>query len=171
MIALNLVGLLLLVPFGWLFFRLFAAIRPDFSGLGLEIGGLGGVLLFLVLLLFSIFGIILLHELVHGLFIWWFTGSRPHFGVGVGYAYAAAPDWYFPRWQHLIIAVAPLLLISGAGLALLPLLPQWAFFYLFVALMMNAVGSVGDMAMMGWLLLKPSHTLVRDTGPAIYIYH
>lgn len=171
MIALNLAALLLLVPFGWLFFRLFAAIRPDFTGLGLEIGGLGSVLLFLVLMLLAIFGVILLHELVHGLFIWWFTGSRPKFGVGTGYAYAAAPDWYFPRWQHLIIAVAPLLLISGAGLALLPFLPMSTFFYLFVALMMNAVGSVGDLAMVGWLLLQPGHALVRDTGPAIYIYH
>ena len=67
--------------------------------------------------------------------------------------------------------MAPLLLISGAGLALLPFLPMSTFFYLFVALMMNAVGSVGDLAMVGWLLLQPGHALVRDTGPAIYIYH
>ncbi len=171
MVALNLAGLLLLLPFGWLFFRLFAAIRPDFTGLGFTITGLGSLLLLLGLTLLAIFGVILLHELVHGVFIWWFTGSRPRFGVGAGYAYAAAPDWYFPRWQHLIIAIAPLLLISGAGLALLPFLPASAFIYLFVALMMNAVGSVGDLAMMGWLLLKPPYALVRDTGPAIYIYH
>ncbi|HRQ40196.1 MAG TPA: DUF3267 domain-containing protein [Chloroflexota bacterium] len=171
MVILNLVGVLLLVPFSLLFLYLFAAIRPDVRTVSLEISGLGSLFLFGGLMVLAAAGVILLHELVHGLFIWWYTGSRFHFGVGVGYAYAAAPDWYFPRRQHMVIALAPLLFISLFGLALLPFLPTAVFPYLFVALVLNAAGSVGDLAMVGWLLLKPAHTLVQDTGPAIYIYY
>lgn len=170
MVILNLAGALLLVPFGWLFLYLFATIRPDVSAFSLEIRGLGSLFLLGGLLL-AVVGVILLHELVHGLFIWWYTGSRFHFGVGVGYAYAAVPDWYLPRRQHMVIALAPLLLISLVGLTVVTFLPTAVFPYLFVALVLNAVGSVGDLAMVGWLLFKPAHTLVRDTGPAIFIYY
>ncbi len=95
MIALNLAGMLLLIPFGWLFLYLFALIRPDTTAFSLEVSGLG---VFLVggLLLLVVVGIVLLHELVHGLFIWLYTGSRLHLGLGASYAYAAAPDWYIP---------------------------------------------------------------------------
>lgn len=116
--------------------------------------------------------VILLHELVHGLFFWWFTGKRPHFGAGAGYAYAAAPpDWYLPRRQYIIVALAPLGLITVMGLALLPFLPATAVIYLFVALLFNAVGSVGDLAVVGWLLRKPAQLLVQDSGPAMTIYY
>jgi hypothetical protein len=170
-LLLNLVGLLLFVPFGWLFWRLFGIIRPDVNALSVEIGGLGSLFLFVGLLLLVVVGVIFLHELVHGIFLWWFTGSRPHFGVGAGYAYAAAPDWYLPRGQHIVVALAPLLLISAGGLFLLTLLPPDFFLHLFVGLLINAAGAVGDLAMVGWLLLKPAHALVRDTGPAITIYY
>jgi hypothetical protein len=171
MLLLNLAGLVLLIPFGWLFATLFAILRPDVTRFSLEFSGLGSVLLFGGQMVFVIVGVVLLHELVHGLFIWWYTGSRFHFGLGIGYAYAAAPEWYLPRRQHTVIALAPLLLISLLGLALLPFLPTAVFLYLFVALLFNAAGSVGDLAMVGWLLLKPPHSLVRDTGPAVYIYY
>jgi hypothetical protein len=171
MVALNLAGLLLLIPFGWFYLSLFAAIRPGESAFSLEISGLDGLFLLGGLMLLVLVGVILLHELVHGLCIWWYTGSRFQFGVGIGYAYAAAPGWYIPRWQHIVIALAPLLLISLLGLALLPVLPTAVIPYLFVALLINAVGSVGDLMMVGWLLLKPAHALVQDTGPAIFIYY
>lgn len=170
MIALTLAGFLLLLPFGWLFSYLFAVIRPDVIGLSLEFGG-AEILLHGGLMLLAIVGSVLLHELTHGVFIWRYTGGRPEFGLGLGYAYAAAPDWYIPRRQHIVIALAPLLLISLLGLALLPLLPMAVFPFLFVALLFNAAGSVGDLAMVGWLLLKPARTLVRDTGPAIHLYY
>jgi len=170
MLLLNLAGLLLLIPFGWLFATLFAVIRPNVATISLAFSGLGSFLLVGVQMLLVVLGVVLCHELVHGLFFWWYTGSRFHFGLGMGYAYAAAPDWYLPRHQHRVVGLAPLVLISLLGLTLLPFLPTAVLPYLFVALLFNAAGSVGDLAMVGWLLLKPSHTLVRDTGPAIYIY-
>jgi hypothetical protein len=172
MLLLNILGLILLIPWGWLFLQLFGMIRPDAGTLSIEIGGLGTLLLTMLLFLATIVLVVTLHELVHGLFFWWFTGKRPHYGTGAGYAYAAAPPgWYLPRQQYFIVALAPLFVISIVGLALLPLLPSAAFIYLFAALLFNAVGSVGDLVVVGWLLQRPPHTLVQDSGPAITIYY
>src|SRR6266699_209791 len=69
--------------------------------------------------------VLILHELTHGLFFWLFTKSRPAFGFKGWYAYAAAPGWYLPRAQFLVVVGAPLTLLSLLGEALLLLVP-WA---------------------------------------------
>ncbi|MBD2257723.1 hypothetical protein [Pseudanabaena sp. FACHB-2040] len=43
-----------------------------------------------------------------------FTPSN--FWIQGVYAFAAAPKWYILRNQHLVITLAPLVLITGAGL-------------------------------------------------------
>ncbi len=79
------------------------------------------LLVALVVLIVITFAILVLHEMVHGLFFWLFTRARPRFGFKGAYAYAAAPGWYIPRPQFLAVGLAPLLLISLVGLLILPL--------------------------------------------------
>ncbi len=166
-LLLNGVGLVLLFGFGWLFMRGGAWLSEPFEmmSLGQFIGMFTWWGLLLVLLV-----VVLLHELSHGLFFWLFTGERPSLGLGLGYAYAAAPGWYFPRNQFLIIGLAPLALLSGLGLGLMPFVGETAVATLVLFTTLNSAGAVGDLYVCGWLLGKSPRVLVRDKGPVIQMF-
>ncbi len=100
--------------------------------------------------------VLILHELTHGLFFWLFTKSRPAFGFKGWYAYAAAPGWYLPRGQSLVVGAAPLILLSLLGEALLLLVP-WVLWGLIV----NAGGAIGDLYMIARLMLAPRGAVVE----------
>ena len=167
---LNLIGLVLLLLFAWLFFwlaaRLHAPVGPGLSSTGDPPAAWVTVLAIVL----AFVTILLLHELVHGAFFWLITRSRPRFGLQITYAYAAAPDWYIPRNPYLVVGLAPLILITLAGVALLPLLPDvWVLPWV-LALALNASGSVGDVYIIGWLLARPASVLVNDHGDSIHFY-
>jgi hypothetical protein len=165
LIWLNVFGLALFFLFGWLFLRLAALLRPAYQGSS------GSINLWLVInVLLAIVLTFILHELVHGLFFWIFTRSRPTFGFKGAYAYASAPGWYFRRDPYLVIGLAPLVLISLAGLLILPVIPAFLVTPLLFLLTMNASGAVGDMAVVLWLLRFPPDTLVMDHGDAITVF-
>ena len=171
LIWLNVAGLGLMVLFIWLFWQIVVLIRPELSStFTLKIDGLGSVFGVLVVFLLSIFVVLTLHELVHGFFFWVFTKSRPLFGFKGAYAYAAAPDWYFSRGEYLVVGLSPLVVISLVGILLMPVFPVQWMWVLIAALVMNASGAVGDLAVCGWLLLKPKSLLIRDFGDVIHIY-
>ena len=117
-----------------------AVVRPDLVNTSGSIkAGALAVLAVLLVLLFTV------HELIHGFFFWVFTHSKPVFALRLFYAYAGAPDWYFPKRQFAIVAVAPLVIIGAVGLLLILLAPiSWVMFIIiFVA--MNTGGSLGDL--------------------------
>lgn len=167
-LVLNGAGIILLFIFGWLFMGIAAALNPRFFVLSLTLFArsinVGSFILIMV-------AVILLHELSHAFFFWLFTRERPKIGLNLLYAYAAAPDWYFPRRQFILIGLAPLLVITSAGLLLLPFVNFLTVPKLVLALTVNAAGAVGDILVTIWLLAQPSDSLVRDEGPAIHLYH
>jgi len=166
-LALNLIALALLFVFGWLFWQLAAAVRTDSfsSGSSSLLDGLEPLWLLL-----GIVGVFLLHELIHGFFFWVYTGDRPRFGLHIFYAYAAAPDWYLPRNRFLIVGAAPFMLITIAGLLLLPYISPQAVNELLILLTLNAAGSVGDLLVIGWLISQPRSMMINDTGLSIAFY-
>lgn len=170
-LAVNLAAVGLFFGFGWLFAAAAAWLRPEPPGFNLQVSGLGQLLGLLALLVGLIAGQVALHELIHGLFFWVFTGARPRFALKLMYAYAAAPDWYLPRNQHLVTALAPLVAMTAAGLVLLPVVPAWLVPALLFVITANAAGAVGDMLVAAWLLRQPPTALVRDSGDAITVYN
>lgn len=170
-IAVNLAAVGLFFGFGWLFAAAAAWLRPDWLNFNLEVSGPGRLFGLLALLIGLIAAQVALHELIHGLFFWRFTGARPRFALKLMYAYAAAPDWYLPRYQHLVTALAPLVVMTAAGLALLPVVPARLVPALLFVLTANAAGAVGDMLVAAWLLRQPPTALVRDIGDAITVYN
>jgi len=125
------------------------------------------LLLALVILVVAFIAVLVLHEMVHGLFFWLFTRSRPRFGFKGVYAYAAAPGWYIPRPQFLIVGLAPLVLISLAGLLILPFVTLPVSLVLLVAIISNATGAIGDLYMVARLLFVPRGVLTEDQGEGI----
>lgn len=167
-IGLNIAGLLFFILFGYAYLRLVAWMRP---GIAFSFNS-NHFLANLLVLLFVYLGVIVLHELIHGLFFWLITGERPRFGFRGAYAFAAAPDWYLPRGPYLLVGLAPLLVITLVGILLIPITPESWLILLGVAVTANASGAVGDLAVVLWLLLKhPAGLLLRDRGDAIDMYH
>lgn len=167
MLGLNLIGLGLLLVFGWLFAWLAAGLRSPGEAISFSLpSGLAAILGIGVA-----FGVVLLlHELVHGACFWLITRARPRFGLQLAYAYASAPQWYIPRNPYLVVGLAPFVLISLVGAILLPWLPEALVLPWIFALAVNASGSIGDLYIVGWLLRRPSSALVNDHGDCIHIY-
>ena len=156
-------GLFTLVLFG---------LRPEDTrqGLVLGISGIGGILQVLLVVIGVTAAMIVLHEAVHGVFFWLFTRAVPKFAFKGAYAYAAAPDWYLPKYQYLVTALAPLVLLSLVGVGLMLVVPPGGFVVLLLFLVTNASGAIGDLWVAGWLLRQPDACYANDHGDAVSLY-
>lgn len=162
-IILNLVGLILLVFSIWFFIWIADQIRTESAlTFSIAITSIPSALMGLGKLLFSIILVLALHEGIHALFFWIFSGKTPVVGFKGAYAYAAMPGWYFPRNQYLVIGIAPLILITLIGILLLAVLPVSLLNLVLIALVINTSGAVGDLFVVIWLLTKPVETLALD---------
>lgn len=167
----NLAGLVLLVIFGYLFIAYSTAVRPESAGvfLSIKLEGLQALRTVLVLLL-VIFITLTLHEAVHGLGFRLLANARPIFAFRGAYAFAAAPGWYIPRNQYLVIGLAPFVIISLVGLGLIAIAPPAWILPLIIACVINASGAVGDLWVAVILLRQPATALANDLGDDITIY-
>jgi len=172
MLLFNFVGIIGLVISGWLFLQILVWLRPGDAEqvFSVESSSITQVVLFLGALLALVIFNTFLHEAIHGFFFWLFTRSRPRFAFRWTYAYAAAPDWYLPKYQYLVTALAPLLLISLMGILLFLFVPTGWLASVWFVLVINAAGAVGDMAVAGWLLWQPSSCMAQDVGNAITLF-
>lgn len=165
MFWLNLAALPLLLLFGWIFARVFILISrtnpfPNgFWGLVTSYSVVDWIALPVSIVLMLVF-----HELVHGMFFWLFTQERPRFALKSGYAYAAAPDWYLPRTQYVLVGLSPLLVISILAIILAAILPTHLISYLLFVATFNAAGALGDMIVVSWVLRQPDSTFIMDHG-------
>jgi hypothetical protein len=168
---LNILAIPLLFLFGWFFGRIIIwlhSLNPfqnGFWGLISTFSG-GGLILILV----SIILMLVVHELIHGMCFWLFTRERPTFALRSGYAFAAAPEWYLPKKQYIVVGLSPLIVISVVCLIVtLFIPPAMAPFPLFVATF-NAAGSLGDMIVVAWVSAQSGAILVRDLGDKFSSY-
>ena len=107
---------------------------------------------------------LVVHELIHGMFFWLFTHERPKFALRSGYAFAAAPEWYLPKFQYIIVGLSPLVVISIVCIIFAALVPPSIVPYpLFIATF-NAAGALGDMIVVAWVSKQSGTILVRDLG-------
>ncbi len=108
------------------------------------------------------FIILPIHEAIHGLTIL-FWGGRPHFGAKLPLAlFCGARQQMFRRNQYIVVAMAPIVVISLAGIILTLLAPDLATYALF-SIVGNVSGAAGDLVV-GWQLCRlPRHILVEDT--------
>jgi hypothetical protein len=118
---------------------------------------------------------IVLHELVHGAVYKAMTHQKLTFGLTWSAAFCGVPDIYTYRKAALSSLVAPLTVFT---LILLPLTIQLRSvdtgWYIVCGLLfaLHFSGCVGDMYVTGLFLtkFKDPRTLMRDTGPAQWMY-
>ncbi|MBK5252916.1 MAG: DUF3267 domain-containing protein [Peptostreptococcaceae bacterium] len=112
---------------------------------------------------------IILHELVHGLFILIFTKEKPSFGFSKGLFYTAT-DYYMPKVQYIIIALAPVV-IWGVVLHLIYMNVSGPLFWVFYLIqMLNISGAIGDYCITIVTLRLPKDILCKDKGASMDFY-
>lgn len=175
MIKLSLASLVLFVVFGVLFTWLLHHLRENFIGGGAEISlvnfNLAALSISLLVLLAVLFLMVVLHEGVHGLFFWMFTGGQVQFGFKGAYAYAAAPDWYIPKKPYLVVSLAPLVIITVLGFITMLFVPYDWILPILLLITLNASGAVGDLYAFFWIVKQPKEVLIQDFGDRMHVYH
>ncbi len=164
-ILLNIGAFIVFIPMFYLLSGFTALVRPDITNFSVTIT-IGKV--------FSAIGLVVLvliiHEIIHGLFFWIFSRGMPVFALRPLYAYAGAPTWFFPKRQYAITALGPLIIIGAVGLVLLLLAPiSWIpMIALLVAL--NTGGAIGDVFVFFRLLKCSSTSFANDTGEVVTFF-
>jgi hypothetical protein len=119
----------------------------------------------------ALIAVLIIHELVHGLFYWLFSNHRPKFGFQGLFPYAAAPSGvYFPRNQFLVVGLSPLVLLTAVGLLLMVIVPTAFVPFLLFFVAFNASGAAGDLIMVIQLIQFSSDTLMEDSSSGVIIY-
>ena len=110
-----------------------------------------------------------LHEGIHGL-VFAVLGGQPRFGARLPLAlYCGAPQQLFTRNAYLVVGLAPLVVISLAGIGLMLLAPQLAPF-IQLGLIGNAAGAAGDLWAARVLLRQPRTALIQDSATGFEVY-
>lgn len=112
---------------------------------------------------------ILLHELVHGIFMKGFSRVKPHYGLSLTYAYAGSTA-YFNRRHYVIIALAPVVIWGVVLAAAIPFVPRAWFWVLYFIQLMNLSGAAGDLYVTARMSRMPADILVQDSGVAMTVY-
>ncbi|MGB2727932.1 MAG: DUF3267 domain-containing protein [Halobacteriota archaeon] len=166
-VVVTLLGMGTLALFAFGFF--FTALYTLFTGkVGFNFTSGGAILISVALFI----GTVVLHELIHGVFMSKY-GGKPRYGAGI--AYFILPYFYattktvFLRNQFIVIAIAPLIVISLVGIGLMaafPLIAHW----IFIPFVLNASGAVGDLWVTRNVLRYPEHVLLEDRKTGLIIY-
>ena len=112
---------------------------------------------------------ILLHELVHGIFFYIFSGCKPFYGFSGLYAYAGSNAFYC-RSHYIIIGLAPVV-IWGLVLGVINIfMPCDWFWIVFIIQVINISGAAGDIYVFIRLLNMRGPVLVKDAGTSMEIF-
>ncbi|MEQ8674923.1 MAG: DUF3267 domain-containing protein [Aggregatilineales bacterium] len=168
---LNVLSFVLLVPF-FFFMVWWTGLVQDIRGAQTSGEILWWVGWFGVLLVFP------LHEWLHGVAIRW-MGHRPRYGmktftvliVKVPYVlFATADNALFRRGEFVVIALAPVMVITLVGMGVMLIAPYSLHTFIAIAVILNGGGAIGDLWMTLVVLRHPSDSLVRDEEDSLRIY-
>jgi Putative zincin peptidase len=121
-----------------------------------------GILIGIALNIVAYIVVLPLHEGIHGLaFAFW--GGKPYFGTKLPFAlYCGAKNQLFHRDQYLVVGLAPLVIITLAGIVFTLLYPGLAV-YTLLGTVGNFSGAAGDVWSVTRILRQPAKALVEDT--------
>jgi len=149
------------------FFIIFTVITMIFKGNANEIKS---PLIELLLMFGLLVVLIVIHELIHGLFFKVFKPeAKVKFGYKNGMAYATSPNSKYSRSKFAIISLAPFILITSVLFTcyMLNVLPKTMF--IFIAAL-HAGACVGDFYWVWLVATSPKGCLIEDTDKGIDFY-
>ncbi len=115
--------------------------------------------------------LLVIHEFIHAVFFYLFTGEKPIYGFKGIYGYAGSPNWYLKKSYYLIVSLSPFIIISISGLIFLLLIPAEYSSIIVLLLTTHAAGCIGDIWVSIKLIRKPKKTYINDSGISLVISH
>lgn len=131
--------------------------------------GLGMYALRFGVLAVGYFAYIVLHEVVHGVVIRFYSGKWGNFGFNGLYAFAGS-EAYFPKVPYIVIALAPVVLFGVLFALLNAFLPETWFWPIYLIACGNLAGAAGDFFVTFRFLRMPRDILVRDGGVEMEVF-
>lgn len=165
---LSVLSLVILIPATLLFALLTAPLGGPLALRGGAFGLQFGLADLLLLVLATGVVLPIVHEAVHGA-VAGAAGARPVYGIGPGVAFCHFRKLVSTR-VYAAILVAPLLVISLVGVALMPITPPILRGPLLALLITNASGAIGDLAALWQLRGLPREALIADTNSGFEIF-
>ncbi len=158
---LRLINILLSVPSLALYWALALKVRPEYRNRRKRSVALQSLLG----LVAAAYPLEVVHEGVHAVLLWSFTGERPVVSLPLrgGYASAASPNWYFPRDYYLVVGLTPFAALTPLLLVMVRSAPTWMLPALGWAVTRNISSSSADLYV-AWQLLRRPHSYLNDTG-------
>lgn len=158
------IAVLMIVP-------VFVRIRESFSMVFIITDDvkITALLLKFIVLIAGMVVYMILHELVHGIFMKKFSGIKPKYGFTGLYAYAGSSA-YFNRKSYIIIALAPIVILGIVLLILQFLVPVSWFFVVYLIQVCNVSGAAGDIYVTCKMSRMPADILVNDVGVSMTVY-
>jgi hypothetical protein len=165
----NWVLYLLGIALAWLSYsflrRLAEILRPDFQPHPLQFQTPTLERLGAILVLAGILAIVFaVHELIHAIFLYFFTRYFPSLVAGAGGLAIRLHGWYIPRDEFLIANLAPFVVITLLGVFLLPAVPQSDISLIVFFTAMNIAGSIFDIFSSAYLFLHPPSIYLETEG-------
>lgn len=105
----------------------------------------------------------ILHELTHGLFIWFISKHKPSFGFHFPYLITGSNNYYNKR-SFIVILLAPVVIFGIVLILCLLITPQTLFLSLYIVIGLNFAGSSGDYVQAYMIKRLPSNVLIKDDG-------
>lgn len=118
-----------------------------------------------LVMLITVIATIFIHEGIHGL-VYARLGYKVTYGVSerLDAAFAAAFQQFQTRNHNIVVALAPLLVLTFFGLLLLTIPDLFIQRIAFTIVLFNAGGSIGDLYLTWKLLRLPAKTLLYDAN-------
>lgn len=123
----------------------------------------------IVALAICMFLYIILHELVHALFMKAYGAKKVDFGVKGMYAFAGCKE-YFSKGPYLFIAIAPVLFLGIILLAVNLIVPYDYIWFVYFIQLINLSGAAGDLFVFFTFLKLDKSLLIQDTGVEMKVY-
>lgn len=133
-------------------------------------GILGPCILFLAALVASMVGYMVLHELVHGIFIKRYCGKSAKYGFNGLYAFAGRSDVLFYKGPYIVIALAPVVLFGILFFFFLLFVSGIVFTGIYILQIINLSGAAGDLYVCYVLRKVGPDALINDSGTSMRIY-
>ncbi|MGC0249836.1 DUF3267 domain-containing protein [Pseudactinotalea sp. Z1748] len=112
---------------------------------------------------------IVAHELTHAVLHWWLTREPPTVAVRFPYLVTGSQA-VLTRSTAVVVALTPLVLYTLVLLDLLRTLPTSFFLTIYVVLVLNVAGSVGDVLQAHAFVKLPPAALIRDDGEETSVF-
>lgn len=122
-----------------------------------------------VIFLAGLFLLLLMHEFIHAVLFYFFTGDKPVYGFKGIYGYAGSPNWYLRKSYYLVVGLSPFIIISLSGLIVLLLVSAEYSSIIVLLLTTHAAGCVGDIWVSIRLISRPKETYINDSGISLII--